>query len=99
MEETIPNLASIELQLGRIQLEAGDPRAAERHFRFLVNEPGCPSNVRVEAYIGLGKALDRGGKRRAAQACYRRVLALTDDWTYRRPARALYRRPGRTRVS
>ena len=92
MGAAIPNPASIELQLGRIELEAGDLPAAERHFRRAVNEPGCAANVRVEAYIGLGKSLDRRGERRAAQACYRRVLALTDDWKYRRLARSLYRR-------
>ena len=51
--------------------------------------------ARVTAYLELGKALDLLGKRRSAQACYRRIMALTDDWTCRDQARRLFRQPYR----
>lgn len=48
--------------------------------------------VRVAAYLELGKSLDLLGRRRSAQACYRRILSLTDDWTWRDQARRLFRK-------
>ena len=88
----MPHSTSKQLQLGKIALEQGDGNQAEQRFRAVLHEPGCPAHMRVEAYIGLGRCLDQRGRRPAAQACYRRVLALTDDLNYRQLARTLYRK-------
>ena len=55
------------------------------------SNPRLTQRARVEAYLTLGKCYDQLGRRRSAQACYRRILALTDDWTYREPARRYFR--------
>jgi tetratricopeptide (TPR) repeat protein len=57
--------------------------------------PVVSAAARVQAYLELGKAYDLAGRRSDAQACYRRILALSDDWFYREQARRLFRRPYR----
>lgn len=64
---------------------------AEKALRELVGGPATTATARLEAYLELGKTLDRQGRRRSAQSCYRRMLALTDDWTWREQARRFYR--------
>ena len=70
---------------GRVQ------EAAEK-LRAILDSPLITQVGRVEAYMELGKAYDRLGRRRDAQACFRRILALTDDVRYRQEARKLYRK-------
>lgn len=65
---------------------------AETALRAVLDAPLVTQVARVEAYLELGKTYDRMGRRRQAQACYRRILALTDDCGYREPARRLFRR-------
>lgn len=68
---------------------------AAQALRAVLAAPLVTQIARVEAYLELGKTYDRLGRRRDAQACYRRILALTDDYSYREPARRFYRRPYR----
>lgn len=70
---------------------AGQLIEAEQRLRELVTAPVTTANARLQAYLELGKTLDRLGRRRSAQSCYRRMLALTDDWTWREQARRFYR--------
>ncbi len=79
---------------GRVAFAGSDYRAAATLFEQAVRESESQT-VRVSAYLELGKALDLLGRRRSAQACYRRIMALTDDWTYRDQARRLFRKPYR----
>ncbi len=65
---------------------------AETALRAILDAPLVTQAARVEAYLELGKTYDRLERRRDAQACYRRILALTDDWTYREPARTFFRK-------
>ena len=71
--------------------QAGRPLEAARALQTLLETSDFTQRARVEAYLALGKCYDQLGRRRAAQACYRRILALTDDWGYREPARRYYR--------
>ena len=71
----------------------GFPAEAETLLSRLTEDPSGGARARVEAWLELGKARDLLGRRSKAQACYRRVLALTDDWRYREQARALFRKP------
>ena len=64
---------------------------AADELRAVLDAPLVTQVARVEAYLELGKTYDRLRRRRDAQACYRRILALTDDYTYREQARRLYR--------
>lgn len=74
---------------------AGRLEEAERRLRALVAQPVATAAARLQAYLELGKTCDRLGRRRDAQAAYRRILALTDDWSWREKARRFYRRPYR----
>ena len=69
----------------------GDAAEAERILQRLILAPVTTAAARLEAYLELGKTLDRLGRRRSAQHCFRRILALTDDWRWREQARKLYR--------
>jgi tetratricopeptide (TPR) repeat protein len=75
--------------------QAGRATDAARTLEGLLESPGFTQRARVEAYLALGKCYDQLGRRRSAQGCYRRILALTDDWTYREPARRYFRHPFR----
>lgn len=77
--------AAVELR------RAGRLTEAEESLRALVSAPVTTATARLEAYLELGKTLDRLNRRRSAQICYRRMLALTDDWTWREQARRFYR--------
>ena len=66
------------------------PLEASHTLETLLESPDFTQRARVEAYLTLGKCYDQLGRRRSAQACYRRILALTDDWTYRRGRRRRY---------
>lgn len=74
---------------------AGRLSEAERRLQGLVTAPVTTAAARLQAYLELGKTLDRLGRRRSAQSCYRRMLALTDDWSWREQARRYYRQPYR----
>ncbi len=76
---------------GRAAAASKDYAAAVKLFEQAVRAAET-QNARVTAYLELGKAFDLLGKRRSAQACYRRIMSLTDDWTYRDQARRLFRR-------
>ena len=75
--------------------QAGRAREAASTLEALLQSPDFTQRARVEAYLALGKCYDQLDRRRSAQACYRRILALTDDWSYREPARRYYRQPYR----
>ena len=75
--------------------QSGRPLEASRALEALLGSPDFTQRARVEAYLALGKCYDQLGRRRSAQGCYRRILALTDDWGYREPARRYYRQPFR----
>ena len=70
---------------------AGRALEASRSLESLLDSADFTQKARVEAYLALGKCYDQLGRRRSAQACYRRILALTDDWNYREPARRYFR--------
>lgn len=72
---------------------AGRAREAAAALEALIQTADFTQRARAEAYLALGKCYDQLGRRRPAQACYRRILALTDDWSYREPARRYFRRP------
>ncbi|MCB9384156.1 MAG: tetratricopeptide repeat protein [Bryobacterales bacterium] len=73
----------------------GRPGEAARELEQALRSDDFSQKARVEAYLALGKCYDELGRRRDAQACYRRILALTDDWNYREPARRYFRKPFR----
>ena len=75
--------------------QAGRVHEAAQILEELLRSPDFTQRSRVEAYLALGKCHDQLGRRRSAQACYRRILALTDDWSYREPARRYFRQPFR----
>ncbi len=70
----------------------GRAREAAATLEQALEGENLTQRARVEAYLALGKCYDELGRRRSAQACYRRILALTDDWAYREPARRYFRR-------
>ena len=74
---------------------AGRVREAAAALEALIQTADFTQRARVEAYLALGKCYDQLGRRRSAQACYRRIMALTDDWNYREPARRYFRQPFR----
>lgn len=75
----------------------GNPSAARTMLEQAVRQ-SLSANNRVRAYIELGKVLDQLGKRQSAQSCFRRVMSLTDDWTFRDEARRRFRQgPGNQR--
>jgi tetratricopeptide (TPR) repeat protein len=80
-----------QVRRAEAERQAGRPVDAARELEALLDTPDFTQRARVEAYLALGKCYDQLGRRRAAQACYRRILALTDDWGYREPARRYYR--------
>lgn len=69
----------------------GEHQAAIQQLREFLNGPQITASARVEGYFELGRCLDELGRRRDAQACFRRILALSDDWNHRERARRLYR--------
>ena len=69
----------------------GKLEEAAKLLHELVAAPAATAAARLHAYLELGKTYDRLGKRRSAQGCYRRILALTDDWSWRDQARRFYR--------
>ncbi|MBI1356678.1 MAG: hypothetical protein GC160_20250 [Acidobacteria bacterium] len=71
---------------------SGDAAAAERLLEGVITAPVTTAAARLEAYLELGKTHDCLGRRRSAQQCYRRILALTDDYRWREQARILYRK-------
>ena len=79
------------------QRQAGQLRDAARTLEALLRTADFTQRARVEAYLALGKCYDQLERRRSAQSCYRRILALTDDWSYREPARRYFRQPFRAR--
>ena len=91
MKFTAPDPASALIQEALQLRSAGDDSAARILLERAV-EDAESANVRVRAYIELGKVLDKLGKRQSAQSCFRRVMSLTDDWTFRDEARRLFRR-------
>ena len=84
-------------QVRQADADRGAGRAGEAAgaLEALLQTPDFTQRTRVEAYLALGKCYDQLGRRRSAQSCYRRILALTDDWSYREPARRYYRQPFR----
>jgi Tfp pilus assembly protein PilF len=82
--------ASALIQEALLRRTLGDDSAARELLEQAVNRAES-ANGRVRAYIELGKTLDSLGKRRSAQSCFRRVMSLTDDWTFRDEARRLFR--------
>jgi len=68
---------------------ADEVRIAELERR--VAGPPESQHARVEAYLELGRAYRAAGRLRDARGCFRRVLALTDDWRHREQARRLYK--------
>lgn len=91
MKFTAPDPASALIQEALQHRNAGDNAAARALLERAV-EDAESANVRVRAYIELGKVLDALGKRQSAQSCFRRVMSLTDDWRFRDEARKLFRR-------
>jgi Tfp pilus assembly protein PilF len=85
-----PDPASALIQEALQCRNAGDPLSARRLLETAVKQSQSSHN-RVRAYIDLGRVLDQLGKRQSAQSCFRRVMSLTDDWTYRDEARKLFR--------
>jgi tetratricopeptide (TPR) repeat protein len=73
--------------------QSGRPLEASRVLEPLLESTDFTQRARVEAYLVLGKCYDQLGRRRDAQACYRRILALTDDQAYRDLARRYFRQP------
>ena len=90
MKFTAPDPASALIQEAFERCNAGEAGAARALLERAVEEAES-ANVRVQAYIELGKVHDTLGKRKSAQSCFRRVMSLTDDWTYRDEARRLFR--------
>jgi Tfp pilus assembly protein PilF len=91
MNFSAPDPASSLIQEAFERRHAGDAAAARALLERAVEEAES-ANARVQAYIELGKVLDTLGKRQSAQSCFRRVMSLTDDWTFRDEARRLFRR-------
>lgn len=87
------------LDEAREQRAAGRLGAAERTLEEALAQPSLAQLTRVGCYLELGKTLDQLGRRFAAQACYRRVMSLTDDVALRGEARRLYRSPERSSPS
>lgn len=71
--------------------QAGQVEEATRRLRVFLDGPQVTASARVEGYFELGRCYDQLGRRRDAQACFRRILALSDDWNHRERARRAYR--------
>ncbi len=71
--------------------QSGSHQTAINRLREFLDGPQITASARVEGYFELGRCLDEVGRRRDAQACFRRILALSDDWDHRERARRLYR--------
>jgi len=69
----------------------GQTEQAVRRLRAFLDGPQITASARVEGYFELGRCYDELGRRRDAQACFRRILALSDDWNHRERARRAYR--------
>lgn len=91
MLKVAPDPASALIQEALMRRTSGDMAVAQQLLEQAIQE-SLSANSRVRAYIELGKVLDQLGKRQSAQSCFRRVMSLTDDWTYRNEARKLFRR-------
>ena len=88
-----PALAAV--RAAYVQARAGAAAPAAETLERLVRAGDLSQRARVEAHLALGEAYDALGRRRDAQACYRRAMSLTDDAAYRERARRGYRRgPG-----
>ncbi|MDA0206868.1 MAG: hypothetical protein O3A53_14760 [Acidobacteria bacterium] len=94
MKFTAPDPASALIQEAFERRNSGDAGAARALLERAVEEAES-ANARVQAYIELGKVFDALGKRQSAQSCFRRVMSLTDDWTFRDEARRLFRQDPR----
>lgn len=70
---------------------SGQSEQAVRRLRAFLDGPQITASARVEGYFELGRCYDEMGSRREAQACFRRILALSDDWNHRERARRAYR--------
>jgi Tfp pilus assembly protein PilF len=97
MQYTAPDPASALIQEALERRNGGDNAAARALLERAVEEAESAKG-RVQAYIELGKLLDALGKRQSAQSCFRRVMSLTDDWTFRDEARKLFRKRTNSRV-
>ena len=92
-----PDPATAIIQEALQSRASGDPVAARILLERAVQQ-SLSADSRVRAYIELGKVLDQLGKRQSAQSCFRRVMSLTDDWTFRDEARRRFRQgPGNQR--
>ncbi len=91
MSTVRPDPASALIQESLQHRSDGHLSSARKLLEQAIRQSQSAHN-RVHAYIELGKILDQLGKRQSAQSCFRRVMSLTDDWTYRDEARRLFRR-------
>lgn len=91
----MPDPLLAQVRQADAERRSGRVAEAAQALEALLQSPGFTQRARVEAYLALGKCHDQLGRRRSAQACYRRILALTDDWSYREPARRYFRQPFR----
>jgi eukaryotic-like serine/threonine-protein kinase len=86
-----PTLAEVDITLGQIYIATGKPKQASEAFRRAL----ASGTDKVEALIGLGRAVEADGDRSAADVAFRRAIELQPSFAVFNQLGTVYYERGR----